>query len=310
MLTKYTSTLAVVLVVVFSAAAQQQVNFTQYMFNGTAINPGYIGSHESLSISALSRWQWVGFEGAPTTQTLSVHSPVPRRNISFGLQFVRDQVGFTTNNYFMLGGSYRIKVSSGFLSMGLQGGLQVYNESNSDAYVQTASQDRFTNFSSTIPNFGYGLFYYSPRFYVGLSSPLALTSTIESSNGMNQFTQRQHYYGTAGLVFDISENVKMKPNFLVRLVEGAPISVDYNLNFLFNEILWVGVSVRPPESVSLLLELNVNQRFRVGYSYDHIIEGSINNLSASSHELLLNYRIKLIRDKIETPRYFQRTTYF
>lgn len=301
---KVVLSIGTLLLIIGAISGQQQVNFTQYMFNGAVINPGYIGSHDALSISALSRWQWSGFDGAPRVQTLSVHTPIPGKNFALGMQFTHDEVAVTTNDYFMFGGSYKIPVGSGFLSMGLQGGFQIYSVDYRDAFVLDASQEDFSeNFQSTIPNFGYGLFYYSPTFYAGISSPLVLTNTV-SENGNNLFTQRQHYYTTAGMVFTLSENIKAKPNILLKMVEGAPVTADYNLNFLFSEIFWAGVSYRPPESINFLVEININQRFRFGYAYDYIIEETLSNVTSSSHEILLNYRVNLVKDKVENPRYF------
>ncbi len=286
-----------------AVSAQQQVAFTQYMFNGMAINPGYIGSHGALSASALSRWQWAGVEGAPRTQTVAVHSPVPTRNIGLGLQLTRDEIAATKMTSFMLGYSYQVVMGHGILSMGLQGGMQNYRTDLSSLYTINADQSFSQDQSGMKPNFGAGAFYYNPVFYLGVSAPTLFNNSVEAG-GEEIFTQARHYFLTTGAVFAVSEQVKLKPNVLVKAVEGAPMSVDYNLNVFFYDILSLGVSIRPPESINFLMEMKVNQKFTIGYAYDHIIDANLGNMSASSHEILLNYRLKWFKEKIVTPKYF------
>ncbi|MFY0602142.1 MAG: type IX secretion system membrane protein PorP/SprF [Cyclobacteriaceae bacterium] len=292
-----------VLLVSYSSLAQQQVTFTQYMFNGMSINPGYIGSHDALSITAMGRWQWVGLEGAPVTQTLAVHSPIPHKRIGLGLQVTRDQVAVTDLTSVMAGYSYKIPIAGGILSMGVQGGFQSYNSNLSSVYTIGNDATFDEDFRSTKPNIGVGLFYYNPVFYAGLSAPQLINNKIES-DGNVILTQSRHYFLTGGIVFPISDGVKLKPNILVKAVEGAPLSADYNINVLLKEILWLGISYRPPESINFLIELNVNQRFRVGYAYDYVIDQTLSDVATSSHEILLNYRFKLSKDNVVTPRYF------
>lgn len=286
-----------------AAGAQQQASYTQYMFNGMVINPGYIGSHDALSFSLVGRWQWLGMEGAPNTQTLSVHSPIRSKNMGVGLQVSRDEIAVTTSSTVMGGYAYKISVGGGFLSMGLQGGVQMYNANYSEAYTLSTDPTFQDSYSATRPNFGTGLFYYNSVFYAGFSIPELLNNKVESK-GQSVLTQRRHYFWSGGAVFALSPSVKMKPNFLIKAVDGAPLSVDYNLNFLLQEILWLGVSYRAPESVSFLVEFNVNRRFRLGYAMDYILDATISQATQTSHELMLNYKINLVKDQVVTPRYF------
>lgn len=283
--------------------AQQQATFTQYMFNGMSINPGYIGTHDGLSVTALSRWQWLGIEGAPSTQTIAIHSPIPGKNIGIGAQFVHDQISITKTTSFLLGYSYKVGIGDGFLNMGLQGGVQNFRNDLSSLYTINPDPTFSQSVSGFKPNFGAGLFYYNSIFYTGVSAPYLINNKIEV-DGDNAYTQQRHYFMTAGVMLSVNPAVKLKPNLLVRVVEGSPISMDYNLNVLLKDILWLGVSYRPPESVNFLIELNINQQFRVGYAFDYIIDQTLSQETGSSHEVMLNYVLRWSKSNVVTPRYF------
>ncbi len=289
---------ALVMLVAMSAKAQQQVTFTQYMFNPMAINPGYIGSQGTMNISALGRWQWTGIEGAPRTQTLAMHTGVPDKNIGLGLQITHDEIAVTSQTSVFLGYSYMIPVGPGELRMGIQGGYQRFNSDLADLFVIGADPSFSESISASRPNFGFGLFYSTDRYYGGLSAPLLLNTTVESG-GQAIITQRRHYFLTGGYLFDLSENVKIKPNLLIKAVDGAPVSVDYNVNVLLKELLWLGVSYRPPESINFLVEFNINDNLSIGYAYDYIIDATLSDATTSSHELLVSYRFNLFKGKEE-----------
>jgi len=284
--------------------AQQQASFTQYMFNGMSINPGYIGTHDAISLTALSRWQWSGVEGAPSTKTLAAHAPVPGKNIGVGFQVMRDQIAVTRTTSILAGLSYKLKVGhDGFLSMGLQGGLQNFENSYTEVYTLGLDPSFEENFSMFKPNIGTGLFYYNPVWYFGASAPLLMNNSIELGDA-TLYTQKKHYFFTSGVALSISPNLLLKPNILVRLVEGAPLSIDYNLNVLLSDIIWLGVSVRPPESISFLTEINITKKLRVGFAYDHIIDQSLSDLAGSSKEILLGYRIPWKKSESLSPQIF------
>lgn len=287
----------------FVVTAQQQTTYTQYMFNGLAINPAYAGSHDALSFTALGRWQWVGMKGAPNTQTFAVHSPIQSKHMALGLMASRDEIAVTTNTTVMADYAYRIAMGGGYLSMGLQGGFQSYRANYSDAYTINTDPTFQKNISSFSPNFGAGLFYYNPIWYAGVSVPEIVKTNVENG-GQIIYTQERHYFFTGGVVFILSPSVKMKPNVLVKVVEGSPVAIDYNVNFLLKEILWLGASYRSSESVDFLAEINLNQQFRIGYALDLVTNSTLRNSAGTSHELLLNYRISLSKDKVVTPRYF------
>ncbi|MEQ8903722.1 type IX secretion system membrane protein PorP/SprF [Ekhidna sp.] len=288
-----------------SIHAQQQVMFTQYMFNGLVLNPAYAGSHESISLTALNRIQWVGIDGAPNTQTFSVHSPVPGKNIGLGAFFVRDNIGVTTQNNFFLSYAYRMQMSRGILSFGLQGGFSDTNVSYDDLGI---GDSNLSGAESTFkPNFGAGIYYLTDRFYAGASVPYIMRNSSDDEGNSLQSDisteQIQHYYITSGAVFDLSPLIKLKPSFLIKAVSGAPVEFDLNANVLFDDKLWLGVSYRSFDSIDLLLELQLNTQLRLGYAYD-ITTSDLRKVNSGSHEIMLNYRFVFAKSKIVTPRYF------
>lgn len=296
----------------FKAEAQQQVMFTQYMFNATAINPAAVGSHETLSLTALAREQWVGIDGAPSTQTLAIHAPIEENRIAAGLLFMKDKIGVSSQTAVFLAGAYRIKFSNkSTLSMGLQFGFSNYQSEllalnpNNDLADASISSN---NTSSFLPNVGAGLYYYTNRLYVGISAPLLFNNFIEDGFGdidldRNRPDIERHYFGTAGYVFDLSPNLKLRPSMLVKMVEGAPVEFDFNANFLIDKVFWIGASYRSFDSVSALLEIQVSDALRIGYAYDFTVS-DLGQFNTGSHELMLNYRFSFNKDRIITPRYF------
>lgn len=283
---------------------QQQAMYTQYMFNGLAINPAYAGSQESLTMTALAREQWLGLEGAPSSQTFSMHGPFKGRKIALGLLLTHDQIGVTDQYGAYAVYAYRIKLAKGTLSTGLQAGFNSYRASFSKVVVRQGDDITFSSddLRSFLPNIGAGAYYNTQRFYVGFSLPHLLANPYPGEDG-SQAQQYRHWFLTSGYVFDVSPNLKLKPNVLVKAVEGAPLEVDINANFLLNEILWLGASYRSFDAVSFLVEFQATSQFRFGYAYDYTLT-DLRSFHTGSHELMLNYRFLRKNKKMLTPRYF------
>ena len=306
----WTLTLLLAISSIYGCGGLQDALGTQYMFNGLAINPAYAGSHQTLELTALAREQWTGLEGAPSTQTFTAHSPLSNRSIGLGLSVIHDKIGITSQFGVYGAYSYRIQFQNkGVLSMGLQAGFTQYQEdltqlqgSIRNPNDPNFSQDQVSKF---MPNFGAGLYYYTRRFYMGLSSPYLVQNKLENVETLDsEARQKRHYFYTTGYVFDLSRSVKFKPNLLFKVVEGAPLEVDINANFLFQELLWVGVSYRSFDSFDAILQLNVTEQFSIGYAYDFATTTELKRLHSGSHELMLNYRLKPPRRRMLTPRYF------
>lgn len=284
--------------------AQQDVQFTQYMFNGLALNPAYAGSHDALSATLLFREQWVNIDGRPRTQTFSIHTPFISERIGVGLQLIQDKVGiFKTTN---VNGSYSYWIPTGKnsrLAMGLQAGVTVLNSNFDDLQLVDQNDDDFTgNVQGTKPNFGAGLYHYSRKHYVGVSAPRLFNNTFES-DGSADFKQIRHFYATGGYVIDFGPNFKLKPNVLLKMVQGAPLEADLNLNALFVEKFWLGVSWRSFDSFDILAEYLITPQLRIGYAYD-ITLTDLRKHTSGSHEFMLNYIFNFGNDKLLTPRYF------
>ena len=242
--------------------AQQQAMYTQYMFNGLAINPAYAGSQGALNLTALGRKQWAGFDGAPSTQTFSVHSPVGNRKIAWGLLLSHDNIG-VTDQYALYGMyAYRLKLAKGTLATGLQVGVDSYRAGFSNVFVRQSGDDffAFDDVQGMLPNFGAGVFYSTQRFYAGFSLPRLLTNVYPGENKARA-RQYQHWFFTTGYVFDLNRDLKLKPNLLVKAVEGAPIEVDINANLLIKEKFWVGLSYRSFDAISALARVSGHPGF-------------------------------------------------
>ena len=288
-----------------AAIAQQQVMFTQYMFNHLAINPAYAGSHGTLSITALARKQWAGLEGAPSTQTLSAHLPIKNQRVGAGLILINDKIGVTKQTGVYNAYSYRIPFQNGGrLAFGLQIGFTAYNAQFSK--VSDTDPTFAGDIKEVHPNVGGGLFYSTKLFYVGFSAPQLIQNTFDKDNLDSDSKMLRHYFLTAGYVFTLNRQLKLKPNFLVKAVSGAPVQLDLNLNLLMQEVLWVGVSWRSFESVDALLQFQITEKFQFGYSYDFSTTTKLSRVNNGSHEVSLNYRMlqKKQRSKFLTPQYF------
>jgi type IX secretion system PorP/SprF family membrane protein len=277
------------------------------MFNGLAINPGYAGSHEALSVTALSRNQWVNIPGAPNTQTLSVHSPLGNERAALGGIFIRDKIGVTTRNSFYGSYAYRLYLGNGgTLSLGLQGGFTNYDAGLTELNIHNGLDPNFTSNDETsfLPNFGFGAYYYTDMFYLGFSVPEMIQNSYDSDDVNSSAKQYNHYFFTTGVVVPLNASLKLKPNLLIKAVAGAPMELDLNLNLLIKETLWVGASWRSFDSFDALLQLQVSDKIQIGYAYDFATTTDLRSLNGGSHEFLINYRMSYNKNKVVSPRYF------
>jgi len=285
--------------------SQQLPQFTQYMFNMISINPAYAGSRETLSIVGLHRSQWIGLNGAPTTQTLSIHSPLKNENIGLGLSFVKDKLGFENFSYLYADFSYTINLSREVqLAFGLKGGFTsfILDQEIRDAAPNDPIISSIENKWS--PNIGAGLFLHSNRWYAGLSAPRILEPDYTGSDNFDAL-ERVSYYFTGGVVLDVNNNTKFKPSFLVKTTSGAPLSYDLTANFLFNEKLWLGAAYRFNESAGAfgaILDFQVSKQLRIGYSYEHPTS-DISPFGNGTHEILLIFEFSK-NEQVRSPRYF------
>jgi type IX secretion system PorP/SprF family membrane protein len=289
--------LCIVSVTSFAYAQQRPVQ-SLYMFDPLVINPAYAGTHVQLSGTAIYRNQWVNFDGAPKTMTGSIHSGFRKARVGVGLLFSSDKIGVHSDNSLYGIYSYKIPISKrkngGVLSMGLQAG---FNSIKSD-YFKTNPRDgaEIGVISKFNPNFGGGVFYRGKNVYAGLSIPYFLNNTtmkIADPSGISVLgKQQRYYYLMGGFTRKLSNDVKWMPSTLIRIQENAPLSFDINNMFIFYDVVGLGGSYRLNDSVVGLFELQINENFHVGYAYD-ITTSDIRLYSNGTHEIMINYRIKL-----------------
>jgi len=299
--------------------AQQLPQFTQYMYNTIAINPAYAGSREALSIVALNRNQWAGFDGGPQTMTLSIHSPLRNEKVGLGLSLIKDDIGYEDFTSIYADFSYTIQASEKMeISFGLKGGASYYKLDNELFVLRGSTFGQMQELQAVLDdpyfneklnkwnmNFGAGVLFHTNKWYVGLSTPRIINHDKNSSS-LYESLDRVHYYLTGGYVFNLSKSIKFKPAFMVKHVKGAALSTDVTANFLFNEKIWLGASYRindEQRAFGAIVDFQVSRQFRIGYAYE-IPTGEIRPYTSGSHEILLMYEFKFLKNKQKSPRYF------
>ena len=291
-----------------SLMGQQDVQFSQNMFNTMAFNPAYAGSAEMLNASALYRSQWVGFDGAPQTQTLTANSPLKNNKLAVGGMLFNDVLGPTKTIGLYGDFVYRIHLKDSWLAFGAKVGFDIFNGNfmgldivnNTDPEFQSDITNQF------MPNVGFGVYYYSKKYYVGFSAPRLVRNTIYKNTNeliVENGKQEINSYFTAGYVFTLSRSIKFKPALLYKFVQNSPGQLDLNFNFLFVERFWLGVMYRPNSAWGILAQFQVNQQLRFGYTLDFSML-DIQDYNNGTHEFMISYDFGYNRTKIKSPRYF------
>ncbi|MFE3849262.1 type IX secretion system membrane protein PorP/SprF [Flavobacterium sp. LB3P45] len=284
--------------------AQQDAQFTQYMYNTININPAYAGSRGVLSIFALHRTQWVGLDGAPVTNTVSVNTPLNANNLGLGVSLVNDKIGPTHENTLSADLSYTVPTSETFkLSFGIKATANLFdldvsrlNPADDDPSLHDYS-NKFT------PNIGAGVYLHSDKAYVGFSVPNFIESKRYDDNEVAIFKEKINYYLIAGYVFDLKNDIKFKPAVLTKIVAGAPLQVDVSANFMFMNKFVVGAAYRWSAALSVMVGFQVSEGLYIGYGYDHETT-NLNHYNSGSHEIFLRYELFNNSNKIITPRFF------
>ncbi|MFV8340756.1 type IX secretion system membrane protein PorP/SprF [Flavobacterium sp. LB3P21] len=288
----------------FVSYAQQDAQFTQYMYNTININPAYAGSRGALSIFALHRTQWVGLDGAPVTNAASVNTPLNASNLGLGVSIINDKIGPTTENTISADLSYTVPTSETFkLSFGIKATANFFNldVNRLNPVDDDPSLHDFNN--KFTPNIGAGVYLHSDKAYVGFSIPNFIESNRYDDNEVAIFKEKINYYLIAGYVLDVNESIKFKPALLTKVVAGAPLQMDVSGNFMFNDKFVVGLAYRWSAAVSAMVGFQVTDGMYIGYGYDHETT-NLNNYNSGSHEIFLRYEIFKNNGKIITPRFF------
>ncbi|WP_299890575.1 type IX secretion system membrane protein PorP/SprF [uncultured Lacinutrix sp.] len=291
------------------STAQQDAQYTQYMYNTMSVNPAYAGSRDVISIGGLYRTQWVGLDGAPDTQTFNIHSPVgENRNIGLGLSIINDNIGPTHETYFDLDFSYTVNTSEeGRLSFGVKAGghlldvayseLSQYN--GGDQLLQSDIKNKFS------PNVGAGVYYRKgDRWYVGLSAPNLLETKHFDEAALSVAKERINLYLIGGYVFDVNSDLKLKPAILFKGVQGAPLQADLTVNALLKEKLTLGLAYRWSAAVSALVGYQLTDKLMLGLAYDReTTDLGKTQFEQGSFEVFLRFEL-FENQKILSPRFF------
>ncbi len=291
---------------VYGAFAQQDPQYTQYMYNTLTVNSAYAGSLGHLAITGIYRTQWVGIEGAPDTQSFSLDTPIAK-NLGLGISIVNEEIGPTEEQYLDANFSYTIQSGETHkLSFGIKGGGRVINidwskGSHKDPDVQF--RENITN--KFLPVVGAGLYWHGERDYIGLSIPNFMTRERYTYDDIadDLVNERMHLYLIGGIVFDLSAHTKFKPAALVKYVAGAPLIADISANFMFNNALTLGVSYRTSDSVSGLIGIQITPMIMAGYAYDYTTT-ALQNYNSGTHEIMLRFELVSRKKGLKSPRFF------
>ncbi len=297
-----------------SLHAQQDAHYTFYMFNGLYLNPAYAGSHDVVNVMAIGRKQWTNIDGAPTSASISIHSPLAKSNSAMGLIYTFDKLGSIQSNGFQLSYAYRLplgKKKTTRLSFGLQVGITNYQNRLADLTTNpgmTGVDPTFANNHNLwLPNVGAGLYLYGKKYYIGASVPhllnFSLNDKVKYAGDKADYARLyRHYLLTAGYVFNLGKKVKFRPSFLMKYVHNAPLDFDITASFLFIDRIWLGASYRVGDSYDFFGDFYVAPQFHIGYAYDLTVSG-LTKYAGGTHEVMLGYDFAYDKSRIVNPRY-------
>lgn len=291
---------------VFGVAAQQDPQYTQYMYNTLSVNSAYAGSLGHLAITGIYRTQWVGLEGAPNTQSFTLDTPIAK-NLGLGLSVVSEEIGPSEEQYVDANFSYTIQ--SGLthkLSFGIKGGGRVINiDWTKGSHREPDVQFRENITNKFLPVVGAGLYWHGERDYIGIAVPNFMTRERYNYDDIadDLVNERMHVYLIGGIVFDLSAHTKFKPAVLVKYVAGAPLIADFSANFMFNNAFTLGASYRTGDSVSALASLQITPQFNVGYAYDYATT-ELQTYNSGTHEIMLRFELVSRKKGLKSPRFF------
>ncbi|WP_278022058.1 PorP/SprF family type IX secretion system membrane protein [Flavobacterium ginsengisoli] len=288
------------------ASAQQDPEYTQYMYNTMAVNPAYAGSTGTIEATLLYRSQWVGMPGAPETQSFSIHSPLRNEKLGLGLSVVNDKIG--PSNELYLDGNFSYSIPLGYekrLAFGIKAGTRVLNiDWSKGRYYDDDDVLLNQNINNQMKlAVGAGVYYYTQKWYVGFSIPSFIQNDYYDDVKESIDYDRLHYYLMGGYVFDLNPNLKFKPAFLVKAVSGAPLTADISANFMIQEKFVIGGAYRTDDSISILAGFQISPSFYLGYAFDYTVS-QLNKYNDGSHEFILRYQFVKNQSKIKSPRFF------
>jgi type IX secretion system PorP/SprF family membrane protein len=289
-------------------SAQQEVQNSLYMFNGSILNPAYAGSRDALSVVADYRNQWSGWKGAPTTSSFIMHTPLMRESIGVGINAVNDVVGPTNRTALYGDFAYRIRLNKANdrLCFGIRAGADLIRNNLAALKVNDQTDPLVVNnlnFSTNAFNTGAGVYWYGKRHFLGVTAPKVVANKLSSDPAFANSKQVIHYYVIGGYVFKLNSLWDLKPGFAVKYTQNAPLSIDGNLSVLFNETIWFGVMYRHGAAAGANIVYNITKQLRIGYAYDYSLT-NMGKYSPSTHEIMLGFDFLSNTKALKSPRYF------
>jgi type IX secretion system PorP/SprF family membrane protein len=278
-----------------------------YVVNALAINPAFAGCQDALSLTASYRDQWVGFNDAPKSYILSVHTPVFNDRVGLGLLVENNSIGIFKETSFLGNYAYRIELQEGKLALGLGFGVSIYNTAWNELVAADPNDIQLMNnpTSAVLPTFSFGTYYYTKKYFIGISMPLFLSYELDKNTRKykidNNFSG-SNYFFTTGFEFGISPQVKFLPSFLIKYHPNNAIQIDYNAQISLKDRIWLGIGYRNKDILVGMLQCQLNYQIRMAYSYDYDFS-NIGKYMNGSHEIVLNYIFKFER-KVIGPRQF------
>lgn len=290
-----------------AAYAQQEAQFTQYNDNQLYYNPAYAGSKEMLNVTLLHRSQWVGIKGAPMTQSLVLHTPLPK-NLGLGISVLNDRIGPMNHTWLMGDLSYTLnlnKQKTTKLSFGLKGGVNILNANLQDLQMTTANDPQAINYTGKVMgNVGAGFFFQTKQFFFGASVPMILTPTLDPT--VPFYDRTRHFYATVGGYFEVNRMLKLRPTAMLKVVPNAPFALDGSLAFIFYDKFWVAGTYRLMESAGMYVQYQISDQFKVGYGFDLSVNG-LRTHNRGTHEVMLSFDLISTysgNKKLLSPRFF------
>lgn len=304
-----------------SLQAQQDARYSQYMFNGLVLNPAYAGSNDYVNLSAFYRNQWLDIPGAPTTMSISAHSPVgQKKKVGLGVFLENDEVGVNSVIDFFTSYSYKLQLNRGILVGGIQVGfIKIQSNWEDLNTVDQVWDAAFVGNQETKPNFGAGLYYYSDKWYAGFSVPQMINYKGDLTSTFSRY--EMNMFATAGAALTISETAVLKPSMLLKYQPtgsffvaeddngNARVQADLSLAIWYLDSLWFGASYRTdqglkPESIVGLFSYHFPSGLKFGYAYDLNLN-EINSYQSGSHEIMFGFTKDIHKaDTMMSPRYF------
>lgn len=307
MIKKIVLIIAIIVLNFIKTQAQQDPQYTQYMYNMSILNPAYAGSKDALSTGLLYRKQWVNIQGAPSTFTFFAHSPIGK-NVGLGLSVISDQIGPVNEQNIYGDFSYTLNLGEKHkIAFGIKAGATFHKVnlfSQVYTHVPDANDPAFAeNTNSSFFNIGTGIFYYTDKYYIAASVPNFMKAKYLDFDGRKFGSEEKHYFITGGYVFTINPNFKLKPFAMAKSSFKSPVSIDASMNALLNNKLEFGITYRLEDSFGTMINFAINPNLRIGYAYDHLMS-DLKVSTTSSHEIILLYDINFSKKVSSSARFF------